>query len=380
MEVPKLRKLIMEQHKSDNVELLSKCHCETPGFCPIFFRRMGTYPPDWEWCQNAPVEDKKVFYDTLAKAPKTDNHRLLEFFKELDNQNIEKKFYLLYYLTMSDKYHLCEKAQESQKQKNKTITEYIDNQSRSRNLLDDLQILCLGHSNKQFDSIHNRSYLKKINLNDIDAGKYSDNKWAESRAFISEKELFAPSAKFVGFTTASWNLKYEAYSRIDELHNWETCHILLNSKPEDKIVLCADMFCPCIWFEKQENVSSVFFGENYKLVGDIFYDMFGFSVKQHMKVPFSNQMILHRENYEIYKEYLLYNQIFEKVTDFIDTVKKYMNKNEEVKYSFNRLNAYVLEMISTFWFSGQNFIYLPNAERKIDWYSSNNVYSRIAKW
>jgi len=369
----------MDQHKSDSVDL-SKCYCETPGFCPIFFRRMGTDPPDWEWCQRAKAEDKKVFYDLLSKAPKTENHKLLEFFKELDKQNIKKSLYLLYYLTISDKYHLCEKAQEYQKEKNKTITKYINNQTRLENSLNDLEILCLGHSNKQFDSIQNRNYLKKINLNDIDAGEYSDNKWAEARAFISKEELFSPSAKFVGFTTASWNLKYEAYSRIDEFHNWETCHILLNSKPEDNIVLCADIFCSCSWVQ-QQSILSGFFYSNADFIGKNFLKLIGLNIR-HLKVPFSNQWICHRSIFQKYKQFLQDNEVLSKIEWLVEKYSDQIKRSTDIQknYHATRIHAYFMEMVSCFWFANQDFIYLPNAERKLFWYTTDSIKERTSKW
>lgn len=364
----------MEQHK------LHSCVCDKPGFCPVFKRIMGTNPPDWQWCQRSKAEDKKVFYDLLAKAPKTENQKLLEFFKELDSQNIKKNLYLLYYLTMNEKYHLCDKAQETQLDENKRITRYLYNQVKNENTFDKVEILFLGHSDKQFDSIDSRSYIKKINLNYIECGEYSDNKWAESRAFISNKSLFKKETEFVGFVTASWNLKYETYSRIDNFHNWNTAQILLNSKAEDGIVLCAEIFCPCIWFHGQESVLSVFFDKYYSEVGKIFFDIFDFSCTKHRKVPFANQMILHIDNYNKYKNYLIDNCIFEKVLYFSSETKRYMKQEEKIPYSFNRLHAYIMEMVSTFWFLEQDFIFLPNTERKEMWYTDKNKKERIEKW
>ena len=46
---------------------LSKCKCDKPGMCPVFGRIMGEDPPDWKWCQTAPTEDKKSFYDMTSK-------------------------------------------------------------------------------------------------------------------------------------------------------------------------------------------------------------------------------------------------------------------------------------------------------------------------
>ena len=52
---------------------LSKCRCDKPGMCPVFGRIMGEDPPDWKWCQTAPIEHKKSFYDLLLNAPPPEN-------------------------------------------------------------------------------------------------------------------------------------------------------------------------------------------------------------------------------------------------------------------------------------------------------------------
>ena len=52
---------------------LSKCKCDKPGMCPVFGRIMGEDPPDWKWCQTANIEDKREFYNALAKAPLSEN-------------------------------------------------------------------------------------------------------------------------------------------------------------------------------------------------------------------------------------------------------------------------------------------------------------------
>ena len=50
-----------------NIEDLSKCQCEAPGFCPIFNKEMGTDPPNWQWCQGCGVERRKKYLETTSK-------------------------------------------------------------------------------------------------------------------------------------------------------------------------------------------------------------------------------------------------------------------------------------------------------------------------
>lgn len=373
----------MEQHN-----LLSKCHCSSPGFCPVFMRRMGTDPPDWKWCQNTCPEDRKSYYDILSRSPDTENKKLLEFFSNLDKLNIEKRLHLLYYLTMSDKYSRCEKSQRTQTNRNEKILSYINNQKNNPIDIKNLEILALGHSQKQFDTILDKPFIKKINLNDIDAGPFSGNKWAESRAFISNKELFSPTAEFIGFTTASWNIKYKSYTRIDNIDNWETIKILLNSKPKDGIVLCADIFCPCVWFPQEGRegcILDLFFGKDSGIIADKFKEIFKIEITEHVKVPYSNQMICHRSVFDEYRQYLTDFEVFEKIIWLINDFGSYylLRHDDKVqqKHLADRIYAYLTEAVSCFWFYQQRkrMIFLPNAERIDSWYEMNNVSERV-KW
>ena len=50
-----------------NIEDLSKCQCEAPGFCPIFNKEMGTDPPNWQWCQGCGVDRRKKYLEATLK-------------------------------------------------------------------------------------------------------------------------------------------------------------------------------------------------------------------------------------------------------------------------------------------------------------------------
>lgn len=366
----------MDQHRFPNA-----CECNEPGFCPIFMRRMGTNPPDWNWCQRTCYEDRLSYHQLLSKAPKTNNNLLMEFLQDLDD-NLDKEFYLTYYLTLSDKYSYCEDGQLFQIKKNESLRKYLHSYKQDNYSFDNVEILVLGHSETQFSTIEDRPYLKKVNLNEIDAGKYSDNKWAEARAFL-DPSLFSSNAEWIGFTTASWNLKYEAFSRIDNFHNWNSAKVLINSSPEDNVVLCADIFCPCMWFHKGENVLHVFFGDMAKKIGMKFLDIVGLSFTRHIKSPVSNQMILHKQVYNKYYRYLVDNNIFEKIDDFVNSIAvKHLRKTnqDELTYAHSRLNGYLIEMLTSFWLANQDFLYMPNAARKLEWYNPNKIKHRIKKF
>lgn len=362
----------------DQLKSLNKCECVSPGFCPIFKRIMGEQPPDWKWCQNTSQQERESYYNLLSKSPPSDNQDILEL---LENYDGDKRWFYLQYLLMSKKHHFCSLANDYQTEKNKTILSLIENQPctvRDCNI----EILSLGHSEKQFDSIIDRPYIKKINLNHIDAGEYSDNKWAEARAFIAYENLFSSDVEWIGFTTASWNIKYQPFSKIDNFHNWDTFKLLINSKPEDKIVLCADIFCPCMWFHCKNNVLSVFFKERARDIGMRFIETIGLTFQKHVKAPVSNQLILHKQVYSEYYRYLIDNDVFRKTHDFIENVARrniHVNSFYDSLYAHSRLNGYFLEMVTCFWFANQDFVYLPNAERKENWYIQDNIKERT-KW
>ena len=363
----------------DQLKSFEKCQCVTPGFCPMFNRIMGLTPPDWKWCKKTSQEERISYYNLLSKAPPSENQDIL---KLLENYNGDKRWFYLNYLLLSKKYHFCSLANNYQIEKNKEIFSLIDRQSLDKKCAE-IEILCLGHSDKQFDSIVDRPYIKKINLNDIDAGKYNDNKWAEARAFVSQDNLFSSDVEWIGFTTASWNIKYQSFCRIDNFHNWDTFKVMINSKPEDKVVLCADVFCPCMWFYSENNVLSVFFKERARDIGMRFIESIGLTFQKHVKAPVSNQLILHKQVYSEYYRYLIDNDVFAKTHDFIENVaKKYLcaNNLNDSLYAHSRINGYFVEMITCFWFASQDFVYLPNAERKEDWYNQNAVASRIKEW
>ena len=366
---------------NDKLDFL-KCHCQEPGFCPVFNRAMGVDPPDWEWCKRTSAEEREKYYALLKKAPPPAKKKIAELLVEFKD---DPKILFLYYLTQHNRQHTCSIANEKQKEKNLKILEHLENQDKNNIDFENVEIFCLGHSKKQFDSIQDRSYIKKIDLNKIDAGQYSDNKWAESRAFLAD--LPSDNKDFVGFVTASWNIKYEPFSFIQNFHNWNNAKLLINSKPEDKIVLCADIFCPCIWISDRDSNSSIlshFIKDNAEVVVEKLLKPIGLEDYKHVKVPFGNQMIMHKSLLSEYKDYLSEFNVFKKVNCFVE---KHINGNMyncddfiKSNYQYNRLHAYFMEMVSCFWFSIKDWLYIPNTERREDWYNQNAVASRIKEW
>ena len=218
--------------------------------------------------------------------------------------------------------------------------------------------------------------------------KYSGNEWAESRAFLSEENLFPASAEFYGFTTASCNLKYLEYSRIDNFHKWPSASILLNSKPEDRIVLCADMFCWCNWINDiacypGQSILKSLLGEDPKNIGRQFFKLMKLDRSVHKRVAYSNQQIYHKSLYFEWKKYLEDNDCLNKVKWFVDKITSSIGAagNSDVeKYSNIRLHAYFMEMLNITWFTNNNCKFISNTTRKDEWYNISNMSSRSRTW
>jgi hypothetical protein len=73
---------------TDNIPDLSRCHCEQPGHCPIFNKKMSASPPNWQHCQNATESERIELYNwSLGRFPKlkTQKHRvpIIRFYDKL---------------------------------------------------------------------------------------------------------------------------------------------------------------------------------------------------------------------------------------------------------------------------------------------------------
>ena len=295
-------------------------------------------------------------------------------------------------VSTSRQYHICEAALRHQEKANKELVEYINGQTEKKKSVNRVCILVLGHSQKQFDTIENRPYLKKVNLNTLNAGEFSGNEWAESRAFLSNTELFPKSAEFYGVVTASWNKKYY-YSEIDNFHNWFSTQVLLNSEPEDNVVLCADLFCSCNWlnndacFNGNCVLNSVLSKEYYNNADICRAFLRLFKLRPaHKRVAYSNQFICHKSLYMEYMKFLKEHDAATKVKWFVEKVvtskypeviwsDKYRNH-----YSATRIYAYFFEMLTVFWFSQGDYKFIANGARSNSWYNQQSIVERLHNW
>lgn len=83
------------------------------------------------------------------------------------------------------------------------------------NFMDKLRIFVCGHDYR-LSMTPNRDFLTKINLNELSIGQFQRNDFAESRIFFSEK-IHEP-VEYIGFTTASWRIKWPRLLSIQYLN------------------------------------------------------------------------------------------------------------------------------------------------------------------
>lgn len=249
--------------------------------------------------------------------------------------------------------------------------------------IDKTEILMLGHRQYQFDDYLDKKYLKKINLNDLDAGKFSSNKWAESRAYVTKDSLFSESTEFVGTITSEWKNKYNKL-KIDEFENSNAAKILYNSKPEDNIVLCAESYCPCEWIKtKKQGILNVFCrGNKIQNQAVSLLKELDITLDRHIKVPSCHQFIAHKKFFEEYSNYLKNNCILDRVSEFVKTIREDIKQEgfRDLYYHSIRSHAYIMEMVSMYYFAKQNYLYVPCVFQNKDWYHESNIRKRVNQW
>jgi hypothetical protein len=346
--------------------------------------------------QNFYSKQKESYFVHINNIKRSDSEKRIDLLKKISNyvENIDSDLWIHEDISTSKKYHSCSFAIKRQKNENIKLKKYIIEQQETKHTANDVSILCLGHKKEQFDSIKPRTYLKNINLNTIDAGEFSGNEWAEARVFLSKNNLFDLDAKFYGMVTASWNMKYYSQCRIDDFHNWFSAKVLLNSKPEDRVVLCADMYCWCNWlndktcYNNNRVINSIMDKDYYdnKLILRNFLRLINFNRKIHKRVPFSNQIICHKHLFQD-----LVNEIKEK--DIAGKIKWFIKKHNIVKhlsypeghfknilnYSLTRVEAYFFEVYTIAWFTTNDCKIISNTTRLENWYSYQSMTKRIIK-
>ena len=215
-------------------------------------------------------------------------------------------------------------------------------------VMDTIKILSLGHKKEQFDSIQDRPYLFKTNLNELDTEL--GNSYAESRIYdLDFDKLFPESVVLAGLTTASWNKKYIGLNPIDELHNWKSLDYV-----EHDSIICANT----------ESSSNLIVGIMYAVNLDrekieSFLNLVGLkNVDKHGVI--SNQVISTRANLKRLFDFYKDNDILYKIDYFVKTYVE--NDPQKVTH------GYLSELATFFWFANQDLTLLPQEVRRLDWY------------
>ena len=329
--------------------------------CPIF--EYSRKDIDIDWCSSLTPEERAKYSNSFSK-----KNTLINRFPSYD---INDNWLQLYLSLHNTKYLFCEQAELDIERNFLSNVNNLESLKLENIDMNNVQVLCLGHYAEQINSIKNQPYLKKINLNHITHSKYSGNEWAESRAFLY-RELFENNKEYIGYSTASWAMKFTG-AKIDNLHNWKYIPYLLNSKEQNGIVFCADVHCLCLW---KYSLFSLF-GDATLL--DLVLKEFGYKLI-HKKILFCNQFIAHKSIVYKYLEYLEKENIMSRVKAFVyNNINSKPNKKKYIE-SLPRSEAWIMELITCLWFSNQNYTFIPNAERKNDWYLETNVKSREKKF
>jgi hypothetical protein len=217
---------------------------------------------------------------------------------------------------------------------------------------DYIKILSLGHSKEQFDSIQDRPYLFKTNLNELDTKL--GNSYSESRIYdIDFDKLFPESVVLAGLTTASWNKKYIGLNPIDELHNWKSLEYI-----DHESIICSSAE-PCSTFI---SVIMSVLNLNYEQILS-FIHMIGLENIER-DGALSNQIIATRKIvkklFDFYKEQAVHDKIeyFVNKHNVVATTDRF----EKVKH------GYLSELATLFWTANNEFLLVPQEVRRLDWY------------
>lgn len=338
-----------------------RCDCRAETYCLKKERIVGKHEVD------------KCYRECLKNAPLSSLEAIAQQQKQI------KDFLLLYipdyhfwsYCHMSDpNYHSCAECNSKRDTKIVETAQKLDSISIHDADFSKLEILCLGHSPQQMDSFSAQPPFKKVMLNDIDAGEFSGNEWSETRAFLSKKPLFKKETEFYGFITASWNKKYIG-PRIENPEHFVFLPHLVNSKPEDAIVLCSHVFCGLKWKEWLD----LLMGEGtYEKIAN-FFD----KEPKHEYVPYSQNFIAHKT---------IANEYIDNVKKIVPKVKEFLAKEnfafigERTNYDKCRMNGYLIEYLSCCWWCDKSYAYVPNATLNPYWESikrkeENNYVRRL---
>ena len=217
------------------------------------------------------------------------------------------------------------------------------------------KLYVLGHSQAKLDSLPELEHTQKINLEQIDYGKYS--KYAipelcENRFYFYDFEC----PETVGTVTSSWREKYVIPNvQIENFFDWEESKVLF-SNPDENIVLCAFY----AHLQKYENQNKYF--------EDLLYDLELQDLRN--TGVWANQIICKREIFQELKEFMI-----EAIIKLLDLHKKcdlfsgpQHSKFNLVRYN-NRGLGLLAEEISARWFCNREDVTLIEVQKiNPSWY------------
>lgn len=292
------------------------CICDAPGFCPLFNKIMTDNPPNWQWCQNCSIEDRK-------------------------------------------KYYITNKTKHSYIESLLNIEENID--------LSRFEIAVLGHSEKQYLNIKPKIYLKFLMLQNLDLNPYNylqNNTFSESRAYVCKNLFNYNNIDYVGTVTASWNYKY--LYKLEELHNLQLIKKLIKYNIRDTII-CANAQKLNFW--KNGFLTNMGFDEDKVHSFIAQYIGHNINFNSNKILPLSNQIICHKDIFIKLSNFML------KFMLTLNDYAKIYNLSNKSQTS-NRSLGYICEYMSMVWFEKQDYFIYPIAEMNNEWYNIDKINKR----
>lgn len=192
-----------------------------------------------------------------------------------------------------------------------------------------LQIYVCGH-NDDLNLVPNFSYLKKVNLNDLDIGKYQDKQLAENRIFLSD--LINEPVEYVGFLSYRYKEKSP-----------ECCSF----KDIEKLDLSPDI----VYYVNVPQVNSVpvlncdWIKSWFSGMDDIWADMMGF-LDLPERISFTTNNFIC--SWEIYQEFItIWKNCFEYLYEKYPVMDFLIPEN----FDNNRKKGYIFEILTSIIFS-----------------------------
>lgn len=243
----------------------------------------------------------------------------------------------------------------------------IEPVSDTSRFLDNTNIFILGHLQSDLDSIKDKPFFTKINLENINYGKYSRyalKGLSESRFYLYDFDT--TTNDIVGTLTASWNNKYinsKEVITLEEFSNWSS-YKKLCSMNNDSCIVCA-------------NYAHLTDCTNSEIGNEYFYDLLGTLGILEIKGfgVWSNQVICNKNVMRELKEFMIDAIIkLVQLSKRVDLYKGQLHPKYDLSMKFgkrfeNRRLGLLAEEISARWFAAKtDLITIESGKIKSEWY------------